>query len=338
MDAMSQAAQSPVTPTITSPVAPPVAPGITSPTTPSSTAAARRAAVLAAFGTTYDGVVLRSHLRQHGITWSQLRAELDAGRWHRWGRTTISLTGEHLSPLAFQWYAVWESGSGAVLDGATALLAHGLTSWSESLHHVSVPKGTRTRRVRGVRCHELRWVGPTTRSGVPATVPSVAAIRAAQWAASDRAAVTVLTMAVQQRLVTAGDLLHRWQQWEHPTRRRLLDEALPLICGGVRALGEFDFARLCRARGLPEPDRQVLVDLAGSPAYLDAYWRRYGVHAELNGAQHYRGLAPVVDALRHNSRALRQDISLQVPVLGLVTDPAPFLDQVERALRSRGWS
>lgn len=297
----------------------------------------RRVRVHEALASTYDGVVQRRHLRDLGLTWSQIRAEIDAGRWHRWGRTTVSLTGEQISLQAFRWHAVWETGPRAVLDGATALLAHGLTSWTEDLQHVSVPKGARSRTTVGVRVHELRWLGPVTTKGVPATVPELAAIRAAQWARSERAAVTVLTMAVQQRVAQPARISRLWNELERPTRRSLLDEVVPLICHGVQALGEYDFARLCRSRGLPEPQRQEVVTSGDGRVYLDVYWRRYGVHAEINGAQHYRGLAPVQDALRQNDRALGDDVSLQIPVLGLVTDAARFLDQVEHALRRKGW-
>jgi hypothetical protein len=58
----------------------------------------------------------------------------------------------------------------------------------------------------------------------------------------------------------------------------------------------------------------------------------------VDGAQHGLGLAPVADALRQNDVALEGAVTLRVPVLGLRVSPERFLDQVEAALRGRGWT
>lgn len=72
--------------------------------------------------------------------------------------------------------------------------------------------------------------------------------------------------------------------------------------------------------------------------YLDVWFDRYGVHVEINGAQHYVGLGPVADARRRNDRTLNSDLTLEIPVLGLLVDEAGFLAQVMEALRQRGWT
>ncbi|AXH97346.1 hypothetical protein DV701_15585 [Ornithinimicrobium avium] len=301
------------------------------------TTARRRDTVGRELGALHDGVVRFCELYELGLTYDQILAEVDAGRWHRVGRRAVSIVGPRLSTEASWWVAVWECGSGAVLDGVSSLLAAGLRSWEERVVHVSVARGTRTRPRPGVRIHHQRRLGRTVDAGIPRTAPEVAVLRAAQWAVSDRQALTVLAMTVQQRLVPPGRLLAAWEATERHRRRRLLARAVPLVCDGAHALGELDFARACRRRGLPEPSRQELRTTPHGVVYLDVRFDGYGVHVEINGAQHYSRLAPVADALRRNDRTLEGDLSLEIPVLGLLLDEDGFLDQVEDALRRRGW-
>ncbi len=302
-----------------------------------TTPAARRAMVAHELGDLHEGVVRRDQLYALGLTYDQVLAELRAGRWHRLGRRTISLGGPTVTGRARWWVAVWETGSGAVLDGVSSLLAAGLTGWEETVVHVSVGRGTRVRAVDGVRVHRHRQLGRVLPTGLPRTAPEIAVLRAARWAVSDRQALTLLAMTVQQRLVHPGRLLEAWSATRRHTRRRLLDEAIPLVCDGAQALGEVDFARACRRRGLPEPSRQVLRRTPDGLCYLDVWFDDYAVHVEVNGAQHYTGLTPVADARRRNHRALDDDLTIEIPVLGLLVDEADFLDQVEEALRRRGW-
>ena len=74
------------------------------------------------------GVVSRASLRAGGINAADVRAEVRAGRWTTHGLQTVAL---HTRPLGRDeqlWRAVWETGADiAALDGATALLAAGMT-------------------------------------------------------------------------------------------------------------------------------------------------------------------------------------------------------------------
>lgn len=299
--------------------------------------AQRRAAVQRELGELHHGVVRRDELYELGLTYDQVRAEVAAGRWHRAGRRAISLQGSMLTPEAERWVAVWEAGAGAVLDGVSSLLAAGLSSWEEKVIHVSVTKGTRTVSRPGVRIHHHRQLGRVLESAPPRTAPEVAVLRAAAWAVSDRQALTLLAMTVQQRLVLPARLLEAWEQTERHRRRMLLRDAVPLVCDGAHALGELDFARACRRRRLPEPSRQEVRYTSQGKIYLDVLFEPYGVHVEVNGAHHYSRLAPVDDARRRNDRALEDELTLEIPVLGLLVDEDAFLAQVEQALRQRGW-
>ncbi|MGB3761938.1 MAG: hypothetical protein WA966_01870, partial [Ornithinimicrobium sp.] len=221
---------------------------------------------------------------------------------------------------------------GAVLDGVSALHASGLTGWTEPYIHMTVPSGHRAHRLPGVRLHRLDEAGPVVRRGLRRTVPEVAAIRAAHWAASDRAAATLLAMTMQQRLTQPERLIDAWAAVQRSPRRSLLDQVVRDVCRGAESLGELDFARLCRRRGIPEPSRQVLKRGRRGRIYLDVAWEDLGVHVEIDGAQHSQGLNAVDDAVRHNDLAVHGTVNLRIPVLGLRLTPEIFLDQVALAL------
>lgn len=269
-----------------------------------------------------------------GMTRGQIQVETGRGAWRRVGRHTISITGAEPTARALWWRALWESGDRSVLDGPTALLAAGLSGWTESLIHVTVPNNATVRALPGVQHHRIRDVAEAVRTGLRRTKPAVAVVRAAQWATSDRAAATILAMTVQQGLVAPAAVLQRWAQLDSSVRRAVLDEVIRDVCDGARSLNELDFARHCRRRGLPEPSRQAVRTGRNGRVYLDVYWEDLGVHVEIQGAQHFQGTAGIDDALRFNDLGLRdrQLVSLQIPVLGLRTGPDAFMAQVEQAL------
>jgi very-short-patch-repair endonuclease len=101
----------------------------------------------------------------------------------------------------------------------------------------------------------------------------------------------------------------------------------------VHSLGELDFARLCRARGLPEPSRQVVRTHPDGRVYLDVAWDDIGLVVEIDGGHHGLALNPVDDALRQNEVVLGDARVLRIPVIGLRLDAEAFLDQVVRGHR-----
>lgn len=283
---------------------------------------------------THSGVAKCSGLVQAGISRDVIRAEIEAERWIRMGRHTVGITSERDTEAALRWRAVWESGSGVVLDGVTSLQAAGLTGWSEDLIHVSVPGNSRVHAVDGVRAHRLRRVGEAITAGIPRTKPEVAVIRAAMWAGTDRQAATLLAMTMQQRLARPDRVLDVWSRVRRCRRRALLAQVVADVCDGAHSLDELDFAAMCRARGLPEPTRQVVRKGRRGRVYLDVGWEDLGVHVEIDGAQHVRGLNTVDDALRHNDLAVDGTVNLRIPVLGLRLRPDDFMGQVLAALNA----
>lgn len=298
------------------------------------------------------GVVSRPQLYGAGLTRSQVRGEVSGGRWQRLGRQTLALHTGPLDDTALMWRAVFETGADCALDGVSALLMHGLDNFETRVVHVSVSKGTRYRRPSGVRVHEtrrrketdvevlgLRVVKPDVGVlGLRVVKPEVAAVRAALWAASDRQAAFLVVLPVQQGLITPSALADAFTSVRRDKRRSFLKRVIADVAEGVRSMGELDFARSCRRRGLPAPTRQAVRRTSDGRAYLDVYWDQFGVVVEIEGIHHVLPGIAVADSLRQNRLTIDNDRVLRIPVLGLRIAEAQFLDQVEELLRRHGWS
>lgn len=281
----------------------------------------------------HAGVAHRKDLGDVGVTRADVRSEVAAGRWSLAGRHTVVIGTSPLAGEALLWQAVWESGSGAVLDGVSSLVAGGLSGFTPECIDVAILSNHRPRKVTGVRVHRRRAVGPVRGAGLPRTTPEWATVRAAQWARTDRTAVLIICLVAQQRLVRPEELLSVGLSTRAGPRRELLDAALRDVCEGAHSLGELDFSALCRARGLPIPSRQEVCRGPGGRVYLDALWEDIGLVVEVDGGHHALALAPVDDALRQNEVTLSDKVVLRIPVLGLRLTPDSFMDQVVRAHR-----
>ena len=290
-----------------------------------------RAAIGGRIAADHAGLAHRRDLRAAGVSRDDIRSEVTAGRWRTAGRHTVVIAGIAPEGQGLWWRAVWESGSGAVLDGAVALLAAGMAGYTPDSIDVAVPRNSRRHQVPGVTIHRRPQVGPTTGAGLRRCTPEWATIRAAQWARTDRQAALLVCLPVQQRLVAPARLLAAWASVTRSRRRSLLDAVIRDVCDGAHSLGELDFASLCRRAGLPPPSRQVVRTGPGGRVYLDVAWEDLGLVVEIDGGHHALALHPVDDALRQNEVALGADVVLRVPVLGLRLTPDAFLAQVVRA-------
>lgn len=299
----------------------------------SAAAVRRRAAVYASLP--YGGVLSRSILRRLGIDRHALAREIAADRWSAHGDQTIALHTQKLGVPALWWRAVWEVGCrGAALDGASALAAAGVTGYDVAAVHVSVPDHFSPDPVDGVRVHRVVRVEREviTGRGVPRVAPAFAAIRAAHWASSDRQAALLLVLPIQQGIVSGPQLVAASRAISGRRRRALVPQLVQDISDGARSLGELDFAAMCRRRGLPEPDRQVVRRTAQGRIYLDVRWDVARLVVEIDGSHHGQGLAVISDQLRQNEVSLTRDIVLRISLLGLRLAPDQFLDQVARGL------
>lgn len=284
------------------------------------------------------GVVSRAQLRSMGLGPNDVRSEVAAGRWYAEGRVAVRVGAA--SRLGRLWRALFEAGRSARFDGVTALQLAGLINWEARTVDLVVPHNRSYRGVEGARVfveRDLEPAAPTRTADAPRSEPAYALVRAAMNSDSDRQAATLIAMSVQQKVVDPARLLQVWRAWRLPRRREALEPIIVDVCDGAHSLGELDFARLCRERGLPEPKRQVIRKGRDGRVFLDVRWE-CGLVVEIDGVQHFQGLAPVDDALRQNAVVLRSDAVLRIPVLGLRLYPDEFLDQVAMGLVARGES
>ena len=285
------------------------------------------------------GVVSRRQLYAAGITRAEIRANVAAARWARVGRQSICVHTGPLSQQARHWVAVFEAGPRAHLDGASALVEGGVQRLSVDTIRVSVPRGAPARRPPGVDIRQTRrWCADdVVETGVRRARIEVAAVHAALWAVSDRQAALFLTMPVQQRLTTAEAISRVMLRVRRDRRRRFIHAVLLDLMGGVGSLGELDVLRGCRARGLPEPEKQAVFRTAGGRYHLDFRWEKWKLVVEVDGIQHSWAEQIVGDALRHNTLTIAGDTVLRIPLLGLRVAADDFFAQIEQALRRAGW-
>ena len=286
-----------------------------------------------------SSAVSRRQLYAAGFTRAEVRANLRARRWQLVGRHVIVV---HTGPLALSttlWAAQLSGGPRARLDGASSLIAAGLTGFDVDRHRVSVPRGARVFRDRVVDVRQTRrWRADDAArgGGPPRTRSEIAAVRGALWARSDRQAALLLTMVVQQGVAPADRIGQALLHVKRDRRLAFVIDVVTDLVGGVRSLAELDFARECRRRGLPEPTRQVIRRGRDGRYYLDVVWEEWGLVVEVDGIQHALAQEVVADALRHNDVTLDHLTVLRLPVLGLRVASDEFFDQIERALAAAG--
>jgi len=132
-------------------------------------------------------------------------------------------------------------------------------------------------------------------------------------------------------------LRSHWDGSSGTSARRLIQAVLADVSNGAESLGELDFARACRRYGLPTPSRQVWRRLPTGRFCLDVYWDQYGVVVESEGIHHAEPGAAIDDSLRQNALTITHDAVLRIPVLGLRTNEADFMRQVEELLGRHGY-
>ncbi len=280
-----------------------------------------------------DGVVSRAQLRGAGVSRFDVRNQVVAGRWSKPGPTTVVLATGALTQRQLWRLPVLETGcSAAALDGVTALVAAGLRGYADPVT-VSCPAGAKPRRVDGVQMRVTRWrrAGDNVSVGIPRVRPEVAAVHGALWARTDRQAALIVVMTVQQRLTTATRIGAELARIRRHRRRLLLAAVIKDVTDGAQALGELEFARLCRDRGLPSPSRQVLRRAGPGVAYLDVYFEEHRLVVEIDGCHHADAANQIDDALRQN------ELTIDVPCSGFPCS-ASGSHPTGSSIRSRGRS
>jgi len=290
------------------------------------------------------------------LTWQQatgiasparIRHLVASGRWRRVCRgVLVAGTGE-LTRNQQLWVAVLVAGPGAILAGSTAAIEAGIRGLRREPLYVLLP-GARVapdlRRLPlgmpGVVVRRTTWlpdehvqVGRPARTTTPRSV-----VDSAQWARTDDEARTAVAAACQQRRVTPDELTTVLDGMPRARRRQMIIQTARDAAGGATALSEIDLLRLCRRYGLPLPDMQERrTDAAGRIRYLDAYWRRWRLHVEVDGAHHMDVRHWAADMRRQNDVWIAGDRILRFPAWLVRTRPAEVATQLESALIAAGW-
>jgi very-short-patch-repair endonuclease len=258
-----------------------------------------------------DGVLARRQALRGGLTEDQWQWRLDSSRWQPLLPGVVVTHTGPVTPRQQCWAAVLVAGRGACLSGDAALSTSGMPLGELSAIHVAVPedrlvvarvlapvegRGVRVVPRRVTRLSDLRH---PARQPPGVRVPA-AVLHAAAWAVSDRAAEWRVAAAVQQRRVTVPDLRQALAAMPRLPRRALVNAVLDDVEHGAHAASELDFLRFLRRWHLPRPDALQRPVRLGSLRYLDAWWERQRVAAELDGAHHRDVAQWEHDVLRAN--------------------------------------
>lgn len=265
-----------------------------------------------------DGVLGRAQARRGGLSEDQWQWRLDSGRWQSvLPGVAVAHSGE-VTGRQRAWAAVLYAGPSACLSADAALIELGMRLPFPSVLHLATPLRREvqpqsfSRAVAAeavtVRPHRIQrtaaWAHPVHEPPVLRLAPSL--LHAVAWASSDRAAEWRAAAAVQQRLVRVTDLRRALAQMPRLHRRPLLREVLDDVEFGAHAGSELDFLRFVRRHGLPVPDRLQRPVRVGKLRYLDAWWERQRVTAEIDGAHHRSVGTWDDDALRGNDVVLAE--------------------------------
>jgi very-short-patch-repair endonuclease len=242
------------------------------------------------------------------------------------------------------WAAYLAGGGDAVLAGLTAAALEGLRGYPRPEIHVLVPVDRQVRRFPAVgpriivhRTSALPAAHIREHSP-PHTTVARSIVDAAAWAVRDGDARAIVAAAFQQRRVDADGIDEVLRLLRRSRRRALVREAVRDSVAGAESLAEVDFCRLCRRYRLPRPElQQRRTDAAGRHRYLDAYWEKWRLHAEVDGSHHIEVRAWWADQKRQNDLWVSGDRVLRFPAWVVRHRPAEVAAQLRAALESAGW-
>ena len=140
-----------------------------------------------------------------------------------------------------------------------------------------------------------RWWHAVIEAGAEiAALDGISALIAA-GARLDTTEIHLSVLHASRPLPVRGVRIHQVRRWD---RRDVVPAGIPRVrqvvadlTDGAHSLGELDFARLCRERGLPEPSRQAVRRGPRGTIYLDVRWDHLRLVVEIDGAQHTQGLS-----------------------------------------------
>lgn len=291
------------------------------------------------------------------LTWAQatrllspgkVRHLVATGRWRRWCRGVLVTHPGELNRHQQLWVAVLSVGDDAVLAGLAAAAESGLRGFRAEPIDLLVPPNRTTALARrrllpgmpGVRVHRTTTLpAEHIQVGRPArTTTARSLVDAAGWARGDNEARSIIAAGCQQRIVTPDEIAAVAGRLPRARRRALILETASYARGGAEALSEIDFVKLCKRSYLPLPELQERrKDAGGRIRYLDAYWREWRLHVEVDGAHHMTVRHWEADMSRQNDVWIAGDRVLRFSAWQVRHRPAEVAKQLRRALEAAGW-
>lgn len=281
------------------------------------------------------GLVTLKQLANLGFTRSQIRANLNAGRWVKHGHQVVATATGELTREQRCWLAVLHAGPSALIAGLSALEVHGLKGWSRDNVTVLVGPERRPRPLPGVTFHRHRSVSTMAANR---RLPLQRIEPAALWFASTeprlRTAHGLLAAVVQQRLSTP-ERLTDWTERMAPMKgadeiRRVLTE----FAGGAQSMAEVDVGKFCKEFGFVLPTRQrCRTDETGRVRFTDAEWLLEDGRTlvlEVDGALHL-SMGNYSEDIRRQRALTREDVIIwRCTAYELRNEPDELADLMRR--------
>lgn len=280
------------------------------------------------------GVLPLRDLAAAGFSTHHVNRRIADGLWQRVTAATVATHRQPLSRPLMLAAAVLHFPE-AMLTGRAALEVTGFPPDPTGRIDVMGRRVGRQSPFTGCVVHTSRR-GWNCSDGFPArTEIPISVLHAMAWSNTDDQAAFIGIMAIQKGLTTLDQLGGLALSVNGSRTLAAARRRLQRIPSGAQSILELDFARMCRARGLPEPVRQAFrQDSEGRDRYVDALFKVNGrtLIVEIDGLQHLDANVKIDDQLRANSFALQGDTVLRIPGLALRTNPEPFMRQIRLAL------
>ncbi len=260
-----------------------------------------------------------------------------SGEWQRLDGPVYLTSAAAAGWNSYAWAGVLLGGEAARIGGRAAAHLHGILAEPPVPITVMVP-------LSNPILSRSPWEFRRERSGVrsprspgsPPRLPIEDVVLDLAEGGDPAALVDLLTLAVGTRHTSAARLRLALRGRSRHSRRKLLEELLGDVAGGVRSPLEQRY--LCdveRAHHLPTGHRQ---QRAGRPYLRDVVYEQYRLVVELDGRLGHTGLGAFRDMRRDNVATLAGEASLRYGSRDIAGSPCAVAWQVGSVLAARGWA
>ncbi len=284
---------------------------------------------------TQAGVLTTTSLAAAGFRRRDIDLRVRRGEW-QWLTPNVVLIQATPPPRVARLTAAGLHYGHCILGGSSALEMCGLPEPLDGRIHLVGPHAGRLAPLSGAVLHSAKDLPAPTRDETRVD-PVRAVVQALTWGSSRRSSIFQALWAIQRGLVSFEAVQSAVREVKRSPGSAELRKRFAAIEPGVHSMPEYEFAALCRKRGLPSPQRQrQRRDASGRTRYTDVEWTVGGrsLVVEIDGRGHLDAAVQLDDQRRANDLALQGAVVIRVPGLALRIDPEPYLLQVERALRS----